>query len=338
MFFLLQTSRAARVARTSFRFTFAMLILAAALPTVVLAEEPAATPAATETKADRGLEIDLRENVQYGTGAGEPLTLHLAKLKNAEGRRPVIAYIHGGGWRAGSKDGHKLDAIEAAKRGYVAVSIGYRFAPAHLFPAQIEDVKCAIRWLRANADELGIDPERIGAIGYSAGAHLSMMLGTMDSSDGFEGSGGSPDQSSKVQAVVAYFGPTNFEATYPAITVPIVEGFLGGSREQKPDAYKQRRRCPHADLPGDQRHSRSLRAGLRNGHRADQGRRAGARRIAARPRTRLEARRDGPHASRCDGLLRSVPQGARRSEVVSSCDIFTRVVRCSSSPPSRCAS
>jgi acetyl esterase/lipase len=239
MFFLLQTSRAARVARTSFRFTFAMLILAAALPTVVLAEEPAATPAATETKADRGLEIDLRENVQYGTGAGEPLTLHLAKLKNAEGRRPVIAYIHGGGWRAGSKDGHKLDAIEAAKRGYVAVSIGYRFAPAHLFPAQIEDVKCAIRWLRANADELGIDPERIGAIGYSAGAHLSMMLGTMDSSDGFEGSGGSPDQSSKVQAVVAYFGPTNFEATYPAITVPIVEGFLGGSREQKPDAYKQ---------------------------------------------------------------------------------------------------
>ena len=198
------------------------------------AAEPAA-PAA----ADRGVEIDLRENVPYGTGAGEPLTLHLAKLKSAEARLPVIAYIHGGGWRAGNKDVHKLDAIEAAKRGYLSVSIGYRFAPKHLFPAQIEDVKCAIRWLRAHADELGIDPQRIGAIGYSAGAHLSMMLGTMDSADGLEGSGGWADQASKVQAVVAYFGPTNFEAPYPAITVPIVEGFLGGSREQKSDAYKQ---------------------------------------------------------------------------------------------------
>jgi acetyl esterase/lipase len=209
-------------------------LLALARHSGVSADEPAG-PAA----ADRGTEIDLRENIRYGTGAGEPLTLHLARLKNAEGRLPVIAYIHGGGWRAGNKDGHKLDAIEAAKRGYLSVSIGYRFAPTHQFPAQIEDVKCAIRWLRAHADELGIDPERIGAIGYSAGAHLSMMLGTMDSADGFEGSGGWADQSSKVQAVVAYFGPTNFEAPYPAITVPIVEGFLGGSREQKPEAFKQ---------------------------------------------------------------------------------------------------
>ncbi|MBX9792147.1 MAG: alpha/beta hydrolase [Pirellulales bacterium] len=210
------------------------LVFALARLETMRAEEPAA-PAA----ADRGVEIELRENVPYGTGAGEALTLHLAKLKNTEGRLPVIAYIHGGGWRAGNKDGHKLDAIEAAKRGYLSVSIGYRFAPKHQFPAQIEDVKCAIRWLRAHADELGIDPQRIGAIGYSAGAHLSMMLGTMDSADGFEGSGGWADQSSKVQAVVAYFGPTNFEAPYPAITVPIVESFLGGSREQKPEAYKQ---------------------------------------------------------------------------------------------------
>ncbi|MGE0534261.1 MAG: alpha/beta hydrolase fold domain-containing protein [Pirellulales bacterium] len=208
---------------------------AIATSAAVVAEEPAA--AASDARA--GDEIELRENVEYGTGAGEPLTLHLAKPKNAAGRLPVIAYIHGGGWRQGNKDGHKDEAIEAAKRGYLSVSIGYRFAPKHQFPAQIEDVKCAIRWLRAHADELGIDPERIGAIGYSAGAHLSMMLGTMDSADGFEGSGGWADQSSKVQAVVAYFGPTNFELPYPAITVPIVEGFLGGSREQKPEAYKQ---------------------------------------------------------------------------------------------------
>lgn len=183
-------------------------------------------------------EVELQENVQYGTGGGEPLTLHLAKPKGAEGPCPVIVYIHGGGWRAGSKDGHRDDIRRAAAQGYVAASVGYRFAPAARFPAQIEDCKCAIRWLRAHAKELNIDPNRIGAIGFSAGAHLSMILGAMDSADGLEGEGGWPEQSSKVQAVVAYFGPTNFNSPYPDRTVPIIEEFLGGTPQEKPDAYR----------------------------------------------------------------------------------------------------
>ena len=196
--------------------------------TRLLAEEP----------APKKYEVELQENVQYGTGAGEPLTLHLAKPKGVTEPCPVIVYIHGGGWRAGSKDGHRNDITRAAEKGYVSASVGYRFAPAHRFPAQIEDVKCAIRYLRAHAKELNIDPNRIGAIGFSAGAHLSMILGAMDSADGLEGNGGWADQSSKVQAVVAYFGPTNFNSPYPELTVPIIETFLGGTAKEKPEEYK----------------------------------------------------------------------------------------------------
>ena len=153
--------------------------------------------------------IEVQENVVYGTGGDEELTLHLARPTSLEEPAPAIVFIHGGGWRAGNKDSFR-DAMErAAERGYVAVTIGYRFAPKHQFPAQIEDCKCAVRWLRAHADELKVDPQRVGAIGASAGAHLALLLGTMDSGDGLEGTGGWDDQSSKVQSVVSYFGPVN---------------------------------------------------------------------------------------------------------------------------------
>jgi acetyl esterase/lipase len=197
-----------------------------------------ATRAMADEPAPKVYEVELQENVQYGTGGGEPLTLHLAKPKGVTEPCPVILYIHGGGWRAGSKDGHRADISRAAAQGYVSASVGYRFAPAHRFPAQIEDVKCAVRYLRAHAKELNIDPNRIGAIGFSAGAHLSMILGAMDSADGLEGNGGWPEQSSKVQAVVAYFGPTNFNSPYPDLTVPIIEQFLGGTAKEKPEEYR----------------------------------------------------------------------------------------------------
>lgn len=155
--------------------------------------------------------VKVEKDVQYGTGAGEPLTLHLAKPIGVEGPVPAIMVIHGGGWAAGSKDSHLGHIKLMAEQGYVAATVGYRFAPTHRFPAQVEDVKCAVRYIRAHADELGVDPQRIGAVGFSAGAHLSMMLGTMDSSDGMEGDGGWPDQSSKVQAVVSYFGPVKMD-------------------------------------------------------------------------------------------------------------------------------
>lgn len=153
--------------------------------------------------------IEFQKDVQYGTGGGEPLLLDLARPVGLEEPAPGLLLIHGGGWMTGNKQMYSSLLKQCAERGYVAVSVGYRFAPKHRFPSQIEDVKCATRWMRAHSEELGLDPEHLGAMGHSAGAHLSMILGTMDSGDGLEGEGGWEDQSSKVQAVVSYFGPAN---------------------------------------------------------------------------------------------------------------------------------
>jgi acetyl esterase/lipase len=171
-------------------------------------------------------------DVEYGKGGDQPLTLHLAMPEKLDKPAPCIVVIHGGAWRAGDKSQHVAQIFEFAKKGYVSVSIGYRFCPKHTFPAQVEDAKCAVRFLRANAEKYHIDPPRFGAIGFSAGAHLSMMLGVMGKEDGLEGSGGSPDQSSKVQAVVAFFGPTDFNAEdIPAVSVGLVNDFVGVTKE-----------------------------------------------------------------------------------------------------------
>jgi acetyl esterase/lipase len=184
-------------------------------------------------------EIEFRENIEYGTGGDQKLTLHLALPKTAAGPRAGLVFIHGGGWAGGKKDDLKEAIREAAKKGYVALSVGYRLAPQNLFPAQVEDVKCAVRWLRAHADELQLDPKRIGAIGFSAGAHLSMLLGVMDKNDGLEGTGGWQDQSSKVQVVVAYFGPTDLLGEYPPVSQEIVRKFIGGTKAEKAAEYRR---------------------------------------------------------------------------------------------------
>jgi acetyl esterase/lipase len=165
--------------------------------------------------------------------------LHLALPKDAPSARPVLVFIHGGGWAGGNKNDLKDPIREAAQKGYVAVSVGYRLAPQNLFPAQVEDVKCAVRWLRAHAEELKLDSKRIGAIGFSAGAHLAMLLGVMDKEDGLEGEGGWPDQSSKVQSVVAYFGPTDLLGEYPPVSQEIVRKFIGGTKAEKTAEYKR---------------------------------------------------------------------------------------------------
>ena len=117
--------------------------------------------------------------------------------------------------------------------------MGYRLVPKALYPAQIEDVKCAVRYVRAHAEKLGVDPKRLGATGFSAGGHLSMMLGVMGKDDGLEGEGGWADQSSQVNAVVGWFGPTDFiNVEFPEASRGIVSKWIGGTREEKKEAYK----------------------------------------------------------------------------------------------------
>ncbi len=177
-------------------------------------------------------------DITYGTVEGEALQLNIARPKNAGASLPCVVVIHGGAWRAGHRNGHNNITWQFAQHGYVSATISYRFCPKHPFPAQVRDVKAAVRFLRANASKYNIDPQRIGAIGFSAGAHLSMMLGTMDKADGLDDVGEHKDQSSKVNAVVSYFGPTDFTLGFPDASKPLVRDFLAGTPQEKPEAHK----------------------------------------------------------------------------------------------------
>lgn len=190
-------------------------------------------------RADEPLAVTVKTDVDYGKVGEEKLLLDLASPPKGDAPRPGLIFIHGGGWAGGKKEDFTGLAKDFAADGYVAVSVGYRLAPKHLFPAQIEDCKCAVRWMRAHADELGLDPNHIGAIGGSAGGHLALMLGVMDSGDGLEGDGGWADQSSKVQAVVNYVGPSDLLGPLPAVSQGILTNFLGGKREEKHDLAVQ---------------------------------------------------------------------------------------------------
>lgn len=183
--------------------------------------------------------VNFEKDVVYGKVGDVELKLNISRQKGAQGALPCVVVIHGGGWAAGDRSGHNDITWRFAQRGYVSATVGYRLAPKYLFPAQIQDVKCAVRFLRANAEKYNVDPKRIGAVGFSAGAHLSMMLGTMDKEDGLDDSGGSEGQSSKVQAVVSYFGPTDMTTEYPPTSKNILATWIGGSLADKADAYKK---------------------------------------------------------------------------------------------------
>lgn len=134
--------------------------------------------------------------------------LDLFYPKDADKRVPLIVWIHGGAWSGGDKT-VRQQQLSYLKEGYAIASVEYRFSQVATFPAQIEDCKAAIRWLRAHAKEFHLDAEHIGVWGSSAGGHLAALLGTSGGVKDLEGALGNPDQSSRVQAVVDWFGPAD---------------------------------------------------------------------------------------------------------------------------------
>jgi acetyl esterase/lipase len=145
-----------------------------------------------------------------------------------------VLCIHGGGFRAGSRKGFLTQAVHLAEHGYVAATADYRLAPAAKFPAAVNDVKAAVRYLRANAARLGIDPERIGVMGGSAGGHLALFLGVTGGVAEFEGDGPNREQSSRVACVVSYYGPSDFTKSYgrSVDAAEVLPLFLGGDVNQ----------------------------------------------------------------------------------------------------------
>lgn len=193
--------------------------------------------------------VAYEKDIVYGTGGGEPLHLDIAYPKENKEPRACVVFIHGGGWRGGNFKGHVPQILQFAQQGFVSATVQYRLVPKASFPAQIEDVKCAVRFLRANSDKYHLDPKRIGAVGFSAGAHLSMLLGTMDKADGLEGDGGHADQSSKVQAVVAFFGPTDLtQPDFPEAVGKMITDFTGdypeGTKKASPITYVDAQDAP----------------------------------------------------------------------------------------------
>lgn len=146
-------------------------------------------------------------DLKYAKGDSAKFTLDVYAPKTIGNPRPLIVWVHGGGWRNGSKD--RCPVLPFLEKGYVVASINYRLSGEAIFPAQIEDCKAAIRWLRAHAKTYGIDAKRVGVWGSSAGGHLVALLGTSGDVKDLEQQHEHRDQSSRVQAVVDFFGPTD---------------------------------------------------------------------------------------------------------------------------------
>jgi len=184
-------------------------------------------------------QVQVPETVQWETGLeysapeGESLQLNLARPKSVEGPFPAVLCIHGGGFRAGKRESYDGLCLKLAERGYVAVTMTYRLAPKHQFPAAVHDTKAAVRWLRANAAKYKINPDRIGTTGGSAGGHLAQFLAVTPNVPQFEGTGGNPEQSSSVACVVNVYGPSDFTKSYgkSVDAAEVLPLWLGGNLE-----------------------------------------------------------------------------------------------------------
>ena len=153
--------------------------------------------------------VNVLRDVEYAKVGDKSLLLDIYTPKESKGALPLVVWIHGGAWRGGSKE--NCPAVNLVGRGYVAASINYRLSQEAIYPAQIEDCKAAIRFLRAGATKYSIDGNHVGVWGGSAGGHLVALLGATGDVKELEGKvGGNLEFSSRVQCVVDYFGPTDF--------------------------------------------------------------------------------------------------------------------------------
>jgi acetyl esterase/lipase len=204
-------------------------------------------------------DIMVVRDVEFGTGGGRPLHANLAYPKNPPASpMPAVIWIHGGGWEGGSYQDNGAERL--AQKGYFTATIEYRLSDEAKWPAQVEDCKLAVRWLRANAAKYNVNPERIGVWGHSAGGHLAACLGTMPDGKQDEGI------SSRVQAVVDYSGPSDFAHGSGGITgetatndAPMLVKLFGGTfatlsavwRSGSPAEYVSKSSAPFLVVHGD---------------------------------------------------------------------------------------
>lgn len=179
-------------------------------------------------------DVAFERGIEYSNPDGQHLQVNLAQPKGATGALPAVVCIHGGGFRAGTRESYDKLCLALAQRGYVATTVTYRLAPQYPFPAAVQDCKAAVRWLRANAAKYHVDARRLGVTGGSAGGHLAQFLGVTAGVKEFEGEG-NLDQSSAVACVVNYYGPSDLTKSYGASVdaAEVLPLFLGGNLDTK---------------------------------------------------------------------------------------------------------
>ena len=165
-------------------------------------------------------------NIVVGKAGGRNLEADLYMPQKKARQRPALVIIHGGGWRKGSTTGVKGFGILLSRLGFVCLCPSYRLSSEALWPAQLEDIKCSIRYLKTNCEELGVDHLRIGAIGDSAGGHLALMAAVKTK---FEGTGGHAKSSSAIKAVASLYGPTTIQKKFE------INKLLMGAKASKRD-------------------------------------------------------------------------------------------------------
>jgi acetyl esterase/lipase/uncharacterized protein (DUF1330 family) len=223
--------------RRAGRVAGALLFVVLTVPFATAGDRPPDLYALSDDAIEAQLPPGVRwvSDIAYRPDTGEAGLLDLVLPENPEGDRlPALVFIHGGGWRSGSKRRPPfiLPALRYAAAGYVCISVNYRLVQEAPLPTAVEDVKTAVRWLRAHADEYQVHPDRIGAYGNSAGAHLALMLAMVGPDKGLEGEL-YPEYSSAVQAVCASAVPADLKVWIPDEGRPL-EGdsiFLTGGHE-----------------------------------------------------------------------------------------------------------
>ena len=213
-----------------------------------------ATPRRADGKTEIPWEVSdqlhRKLDVTFARYGDRTLEMDIFRPKNNWQSLPAIVCIHGGGWNKGGKI-HCRDVAQAlAARGFVTASIDYRLSGEAPFPAHIHDCKAAVRFLRANASDYGIDPNKIGAIGNSAGGHLAALLATSASVAELEGKGGNADVSSAIAAAVPIGAQTDFLSDRNreiSRDRAIWQQFLGGSQEEQHETYRLASPLAHVD-------------------------------------------------------------------------------------------
>jgi acetyl esterase/lipase len=176
-------------------------------------------------------------NIVYKKLGDRELQLDLYRAKTTARSAPLLVFIHGGAWKSGQREDYLVYLLAFAAKGYVTATVSYRLSREAMYPAAVQDVKCALRWLKQHCANYGFDPNRIALIGGSAGGHLAMMVGYSHGSAEFNGECAADSIDDRVQAVVNIYGPCDLTTPF-AVNNSVVIKFLGASYSESPEIYQ----------------------------------------------------------------------------------------------------